>query len=119
MAFSAYRYFAAGFAFAVALRLLSALGGSSLGGGVREVRTVEVPTLGEGRVPRRVKDMWDSVVVRRPLVEVVSIVERGRVQRGVLEVDDNDLQAANGREEKCAASVSLLFASQGKMRGGH
>ena len=70
---------------------------------MREVRTVEVSALGEGRVPRRVKDMWGgAVVVRRPLVEVVSIVERGQVQRGVLTVDDNDLQAPNRREEKCA-----------------
>ena len=112
------RAVAASFAFAAALSLLSALGGSSLGGGVREVRAVEVPALVEGRVPSRVKDVWDgAVVVRRPLVEVVGDIERGRVRRGVLEVDDDDLRAANGREEKCAGRQSAYCSLRGERCG--
>ena len=81
---------------------------------MREVRAVEVPALVEGGVARRVEDVWNGPrVARRPLVEVVRNVERRRVWRRVLEVDDNNLCTANRTEP-----VSTLFASEGRNPAG-
>ena len=63
------------------------------GGGMCEVRAVEVSALVEGGVACRVKDVWNGPrVARRPLVEVVRNVEGRGVWRSVLKIDDYQLR---------------------------
>ena len=70
------------------------------GARVGEVGAVEVLALCERRVAGRVEEVWDGpVVVRRPLVEVVRDVERGRVRRRVFEIDDDDLRGARAQSK--------------------